>query len=56
LHQNYALEGFLARLVVSPYADRLVRVDGDEVTHTPCFDHASAWDRVSPVNAALDTP
>ena len=28
LHQNYALEGFLARLVESPYADRLVLKGG----------------------------
>ena len=28
LHQIYALEGFLARLVVSPYADRLVLKGG----------------------------
>jgi len=28
LHQIYALEGFLARLVVSPYADRFVLKGG----------------------------
>jgi hypothetical protein len=28
LHQIYALEGFLARLVVSPYADKLVLKGG----------------------------
>jgi len=28
LHQIYALEGFLARLVVSPYANRLVLKGG----------------------------